>query len=67
MLSQVKHTHSHQDTLLSPYTQQLNLDFQYLRPFYSLSQPHPSPLHVITTRTWEGGPKEHSVKQRWPR
>ena len=24
-------------------------------------------LHVITTRAWEGGPKEHSAKQRWPR
>ena len=28
---------------------------------------HPSPLHVITTRAWEGGPKEHKAKQRWPR
>ena len=27
----------------------------------------PSPLHVITTRAWEGGPKEHSAKQKWPR
>ena len=40
MSSQVKHTHSHQDTPLSPYTWQLTLDVQYLRPFYSLSQPH---------------------------
>ena len=28
---------------------------------------HPSPLHVITTRAWEGVPKEHSAKQKWPR
>ena len=34
------HTHSHQDTPLSPYTSQLSLDVQQLRPFYSLSQPH---------------------------
>ena len=40
MSSQVKHTHSHRDTPLSPYTWQLSLDFQLLRPFYSLSQPH---------------------------
>ena len=26
-----------------------------------------SPLLVITTKAWEGGPKEHSVKRRWPR
>ena len=40
MSSQIKHSHSHQDTPLSPYTWHLNLDFQYLRPFYSLCQPH---------------------------
>ena len=39
-LSQIKHTHSHQDTPLSPYTWHLSLDFQELRTFYSLSQPH---------------------------
>ena len=37
--------------------------------FYSLSQLHhvtdPSPLHVITTRAWEGSPKEHRAKQKW--
>ena len=69
--NQIKHTHSHQDTPLSPYTLQLSVHFQQLRPFYSLSQPHhvthPSPLHVITTRAREGGPKEHRAKQRWPR
>ena len=40
MSSQIKHTHSHQDTPLSPYTWRLSLDFQSLHPFYSLSQPH---------------------------
>ena len=40
MSSQIKHTHSHQDTPISPYTSRLSLDFQYLGPFYSLSQPH---------------------------
>ena len=40
MSSQIKHTHSHQDTPLSPYTWHLSLDFLQLRPFYSLSQPH---------------------------
>ena len=40
MSSQVKHTHSQQDTPLSPYTWQLSLDVQKLRPFYSLSQPY---------------------------
>ena len=56
MSSQIKHTHSHQDTPLSPYTCRLSLDFQLLRHFYSLSQPHhvtaslPSPCdnHQIT-------------------
>ena len=28
---------------------------------------HPTPLHVITTRAREGGPKEHRAKQRWTR
>ena len=28
---------------------------------------YPSPLHVITTRAQEGGPKEHRAKQKWPR
>ena len=28
MSSQIKHTHSHQDTPLSPYTGQLSLDVQ---------------------------------------
>ena len=40
MSSQRKHTHSHQDAPLSPYALHLSLDFQYLRSFYSLSQPH---------------------------
>ena len=40
MSSQIKHTLSHQDTPLSPYTWQLSLDFQWLPPFYSLSQPY---------------------------
>ena len=42
MSSQITHTytHSHQDTPLSPYTWQQSRDFQQLRPFYSLSQPH---------------------------
>ena len=40
MSSQIKRTHSHQDTPISPYTLQLSLDFQKLRHFYSLSQPH---------------------------
>ena len=40
MSSQITHTHNHQDTPLSPYTWLLILDFQYLRPFYSLSQLH---------------------------
>ena len=40
MSSQVKHTHSYQDTPLSPQTWHLSIDFQLLRPFYSLSQPH---------------------------
>ena len=49
----------------------LNLDFQQLRPFYSLSQPHhvaaslPSPGDE-TTRAREGGPEEQSAKQKWP-
>ena len=30
MSSQIKHTHRHQDTPLSPYTWQLSLAFQYL-------------------------------------
>ena len=71
MSSHIKHTHSHQDTPLGPYTWQLSLDFQQLHPFYSLSQPHNEtaslPLHVITSRAWEGGPKEHRAKQKWPR
>ena len=65
--SQIKHTHSHQDTSLSPHT----CAIQWLRHFYSLSQPHhvtaSSLRHVITTRAWEGGPKEHRAKQKWPR
>ena len=28
---------------------------------------HPTPLQVITTIAWEGGPKEHRAKQNWPR
>ena len=40
MSSQITRTHRHQDTPLSQYTWQLSLDFQYLRPFYSLSQSH---------------------------
>ena len=40
MSSQIKHTHSHGDTPLCPYTWQLSLDFQKLPPIYSLSQPH---------------------------
>ena len=40
MSIQIKHTHSHQDTPLSPYTWHLSLDFRLLRPFYSLSQSH---------------------------
>ena len=32
-----------------------------------IMQRHPSPLHVITTRAWEGGLKEHSAKQKWLR
>ena len=40
MSSQIKNTHSHQDTPLSRHTCHLSLDFLYLRPFYSLSQPH---------------------------
>ena len=67
MSSQIKLTHSHQDRPISPYTGHLSFDFQSLRPFQSLSQLHPSPLHVITTRAWEGGPKEHRAKQKWPR
>ena len=30
-----------------------------------IMQRHPSPLQVITTRAQEGGPKEHSAKQKW--
>ena len=30
-------------------------------------KPHPTPLQVITTRSREGGPKEHRAKQKWPR
>ena len=63
MSSQIKHTHSHQDTPLSPYTWHISLDFQLLHHFYSLSQPylewHPSSLQVITTGAREGHPKEH--------
>ena len=40
MSSQITHTDSHQDTPLSPYTWHLSFDFQYLRPFHNLSQPH---------------------------
>ena len=40
MSSQIKHTHSHQDTPLSPYTWHLPLDIKELRPFFSLYQPH---------------------------
>ena len=28
---------------------------------------HPTPLQVMTTRAREGGPKEHSAKQKWQR
>ena len=38
-LSQITHTQSSRYTF-SPYTWHPSLDFQYLRPFYSLSQPH---------------------------
>ena len=59
MSSQI--THKHQDTPLSPYTWHLSLDFHWLRPFYSLSQPHhvtaSLPLKVITKRARQGGPK----------
>ena len=60
MSSHIKHTHRHQDTPLSPYT---------LFTVYPnhIMQCHPSSLHVITTRAWEGGPKEHRTKQKWPR
>ena len=44
MSSQIKHTHS-QDAPLSEYIWHLSLDFQYLRPFCSLSQPH----HVMAS------------------
>ena len=30
-------------------------------------QRHPTPLQEITTRAWDGGPKEHRAKQKWPR
>ena len=71
MSSQIKHTHSHQDTPLSPYTWQLSLDFQLLRPFYSLSQPHhataslPSPCNNHQSM---GGWSERTrkAKQKWP-
>ena len=69
MSSQIKHTQSNQDTPFSPYTWRLSLDFQLLRPFYSLSQPY----HVTASlpssgdnhQARKGGPKEHSAKQKW--
>ena len=27
---------------------------------------HPTNPQVVTTRAWEGGPKEHRAKQKWP-
>ena len=34
--------------------------------FYSLSQLHPTPPQLITTRAQEGSPKKHRHKQKWP-
>ena len=49
----------------------MRLDFKLLRPFTiypnRIMQRHPTPLQVITTRARDGGPKEHSHKQEWPR
>ena len=32
-----------------------------------IMQWHPSNIHLITTRAWEGCPKEHRAKQKWLR
>ena len=68
MSSQIKHT-----------VTKIHLLARYLtpEPWFSVVAPllqfiptasckwHLSPLHVKTTRAWEGGPKEHSAKQKW--
>ena len=65
MSSQITHT---QSSNIHPLPHILSVNFQQLRPFYSLSQPHPgkrhpTPLQVITTRARESGPKEHRARQ----
>ena len=78
MESRITHTHNHQTYTLQPiYLTPQRIDFQQLRPFlhqsalifsscgpfYSLPQPHPTPLQVITTREREGCLKGHRAKQ----
>ena len=69
--SHVKSDNTHtQSSNIHPLAHILNtcaLIFSYLRTFYSLSQPHFYPIQVITTRAPEGGPKEHTAKQKWER
>ena len=60
------HAHSHQDTSLVHILDTWALIFSSCAPFTVYPNRIP-PLHVITTRAREGGPKEHSAKQKWPR
>ena len=70
------HTHTHTHTIIKIHTLAYILDT--LASIFSscplftvypncIMQPHPSPLHVITTRAWAGCPEEHSAKQKWLR
>ena len=71
MSSQIKHTHSHQDNPKAPILDTWALIFSRCALFVvypnCIMWRHPSPLHVITTRAWEGGSKENSAKQKLPR
>ena len=74
MSSQTTHTHTHTVIKIHPLADILDtwaLIFSSCSLFIvypnRIMKLHPSPLHVITTRAREGGPKEHSAKQKWPR
>ena len=63
MSSQITHTpHNHQHTPCSTYTYHLRFNFSSC----ALFTVHLTPLQVITIRAWEGCPKEHRAKQKWP-
>ena len=71
MSSQITHTQSSSIHTLAHILDTSALIFSSYAIFTiypnSIMKQHHSPLQVITTRAWEGGPKEHRAKQKWPR